>query len=122
MRLPSGHFVRIPADSFRKKNRRIKIRNFRKKHKLRFAIFATFDSHSKPNKKASVRFRDLEKLYRDSLKSCRIIAKSDEESAIRLRQESSKIPAFPPKKVFNLSAKVSVLLLELGERYCISAT
>lgn len=54
---------------------------------------------------ASVRFRDLEKLYRDSLKSCRIIAKSDEESAIRLRQESSKIPAFPPKKVFNLSAK-----------------
>jgi len=54
---------------------------------------------------ASVRYRDLEKLYRDSLKSCRIIAKSDEENAIRLRQESAKIPAFPPKKVFNLSAK-----------------
>jgi len=55
---------------------------------------------------AAVRYRSLEKLYRDCLRSCKIVAKSTNvENAKELRRQSAQIPPFPPKKLFKLNDK-----------------
>jgi len=59
--------------------------------------------HVDGNFKVNARYRQLEKLYRDCVKSCRIIVRNDPTSSDNLRRQSSKIPPFPPKKLFNLN-------------------
>lgn len=54
---------------------------------------------------AGVRYRQLEKLYRDCLKSCKIVAKTNSDEGDELRRQSQRIPAFPPKKFFKLNDK-----------------
>ena len=75
--------------------------NFRGTVRLHYWIFVIHMQSTVV--KVNARYRQLEKLYRDCVKSCRIIVRNDPTSSDNLRRQSSKIPPFPPKKLFNLN-------------------